>query len=154
MKYETEKIVDHEALKNNLTVLIEAENFASKTGAGGMYNTRKFLSGGAGVTNFNDFGDSMTWEVNVPQNGTYDLVIKYVSWSAVIPGIAERLIEINGNLGLAEIAETENYGSKEEDWIASRIKTRMDLKKGANNITIYPISGLWNFDWLGLIKSE
>lgn len=153
-KYDSVKIDDPDTFKNELNALTEAEDFTSKSGDGGMYNTRTFMSGGAGVTNFNNFGDSMTWELDVPENGNYDIVFKYVSWSSAIPGVAERVIEINGKLGLAHIAETENYGSSPEEWIASRIKTNVSLKKGKNKITVYPISGLWNIDWVGLIKSE
>ena len=154
IKYDSVKIDDPDTYKNEVIVLTEAEDFVEKSGAGGMYNTRTFMSGGAGVTNFNNFGDSMTWEFDVPENGNYDVVVKYVSWSSSIPGVAERVIEINGKLGLTQIAETGNYGSSPEEWIASRIKTEVALKKGKNKITVYPISGLWNVDWIGLVKSE
>lgn len=154
VKYDAVKIEDPDTYRNELNSLVEAENFTTKSGAGGIYNTRAFMSGGAGVTNFNVFGDSMTWEVDAPENGNYDVVIKYVSWSSLIPGISQRLIEVNGKLGLAEIAETGNYGSSPEQWVASRIKTNMSLKKGKNKITIYPIDGEWNIDWIGLIKSD
>lgn len=154
VKYEAVKIDDPDTFKNELNAFEEAENFKSKSGDAKIYTTRSFLSGGAGISTFNNFGDSMTWEINVPEAGNYDVVIKYVSWSAVVPGVAERLIEVNGELGLAQIAETENYGSAPEEWVASRIKTNATLKKGKNIITVYPISGLWNIDWIGLIKSD
>lgn len=154
VKYEAEKITDPEALKSELDVFVEAENFYSKTGDGGVYNTRKFMSGGAGVTSLNILGDSMTWEVNVPESGDYDVAIKYVSWSPVLPGVSERIVEMNGVLGLAEIAVTDTFGSTPEEWIGTRIKSKFSLKKGVNKLTIYPISGLWNIDWVGLVKSE
>jgi len=154
VKFEAEKVADQAELKENLDVFIEAEKFSEKTGEGNTYNTRKFMSGGAGVTAMNVFGDSMTWEVNVPEAGIYDVVINYVSWSAVVPGAAERIIEMNNILGLAEIPVTDNYGSTAEDWISTRVKTKFSLKKGVNKLTIYPISGLWNIDWIGLVKSE
>lgn len=154
VKYKSEKIADHEDLKSKLSAFAEAEKFVSKDGAGGIYNSRKFMSGGAGVNEFNTLGDSMTWELNVPEAGTYDVAIKYVSWSPVLPGVSERMIEVNGVLGLTEIAETGNFGSTPEDWVATRISTKLTLKKGVNKLTIYPISGLWNIDWVGLIKSE
>lgn len=145
-----EKIPVDEA-KKLCTVFVEVEDYTKKDTDGRIYDTRAFLSGGAGVTEFNNFGDSMTWEVEIPEDGEYDLVLCYVGWSGN-QGLLERMYNINGNAASFNMPETGNYGQVASEWITSRIPASVKLEKGINEITLYPKSGNWNFDWFGLIK--
>lgn len=155
IRYDIEKIENPDEYQAGLVSMVEAEDYAYKDGAGGKYTTRKFMSGGAGVSNFNVMGDSMTWEINVPEAGNYDIVVKYVGFASTVPGITERVISVNDKMGAAFLPDTGGlYGATPYEWIASRIKTGSSLKKGKNTITFYPVSGSWNIDWIGVVKSE
>ncbi len=153
-KVETVKYDNPDEIKGKLNVFEEAENFVSKQGNGKKYTSRSFLSGGAGVSKLDILGDYMTWELNVPEAGNYDVVVKYVGWASTT-GSIERMISLNEKdfLG-ANLHETGSYGATPEEWIAERIKTNISLKKGINTLTLYPLSGQWNIDWVGLVKSD
>ncbi|MEG2380932.1 MAG: hypothetical protein RSB38_04480 [Oscillospiraceae bacterium] len=49
---------------------------------------------------------------------------------------------------------TGSYGSAEEEWAALRVHSKAQLKKGENELKIWAKSGLWNIDWIGLVKSD
>ena len=144
---------EHEAVKASLSAFVEAEDFGEHLGSITKYTTRKFLSGEAGASGLNVTGSYAIWEFNVPENGKYDLVVKYVGWSGV-EGIVKRIIDFEGNIGTVDFPETGSYGAQESEWITYTAKTNVELKKGKAKITVYPISGSWNIDWLGLKKSE
>ncbi len=152
-KLEVEKIDNPEEFRKKCSVIVEAENFYEKSGGGVPYTTRSFLSGGAGLTEFNTFGDSMSWKIKVPKTGDYDLVMKYVGWDGA-DGAIQRLFQINGVVGTAYLPATNNYGQSESEWIASRVKAKIHLEEGENILTLYPQMGSWNFDWIGLVPSN
>lgn len=152
-KIEVEKIEQPEEFRKNCSVIAEAENFFEKTESGRVYTTRSFLSSGAGITEFNTSGDSMSWKLKVPKTGEYDIVVKYVGWEG-IDNCIQRLFQLNNATGAAYLPATNNYGQIESDWIAARVKAKIHLEEGENILTLYPQQGNWNFDWVGLIPSE
>lgn len=152
-KPEVEKIEKPEEFRKKCTVIVEAEDFYEKSGEGAPYTTRSFLSGGAGVSGFNVFGDSMAWKVKVPKTGDYDLVLKYVGWEGA-DGNIQRLFQINGIFGCAYLPVTNNYGQNEYEWIGARVKAKIHLEAGEQILTLYPQLGSWNFDWIGLVPSD
>ncbi|MDF0752912.1 hypothetical protein NLU14_22055, partial [Marinobacter sp. 71-i] len=70
---------DFDAIKAGLDVFAEAESFTGADNGIKTYNTRDFLSGGVGVSGWNDLGQSISWQLNVPEAGYYDVALKYVS---------------------------------------------------------------------------
>ncbi len=146
-----EKTSDYDALKAKCDIVTEAESFDSKEGRAKIYTTRTFLSGAAGISEFNNFGDSATWKIEVPESGYYDLVIKYVGWGS---DVIERLFKINDSYGSLALPATGTYGQLPTEWIATRNFTKVYLEKGTNTLTLYPKTGNWNFDWFGFIKSD
>ncbi|MEG2669506.1 MAG: heparinase II/III family protein [Oscillospiraceae bacterium] len=167
MKVSTER--NSNAAKSKCDVVVEAENFKKKLGNGVAYNTRSFLSGGAGITEFNVSGDYMSWNMDVPEDGEYDIVIRYVSWDGtnIRPAgttLAEkplkkdykliRFFKLGDEKDEFVAPMTGSYGSTEEEWAALRVHSKAQLKKGENELKIWAKSGLWNIDWIGLVKSD
>ena len=148
-----EETSDYQSMQEKLDSFTEAEAFVDKTGDVKKYTTRSFLSGGAGANNLDAFGTYAVWSLNAPKDGTYDLVVKYAGFNGV-DGIVPRIIKIGDNYYTANIIDTGSYGPKETDWHATRIRLNVPLKKGENLVTIYPISGSWNLDWLGFVTSN
>lgn len=147
----SEQLTDVEGLKTEMEVFMEAEGYDSLT-EGGIYTTRAFLSGGAGVSNFNGTGNLAAYTLNVPEAGYYDMYIKYVSWEA--GGESRRGINIGGKYFITEMPYTVSWGSDPSEWRVMKIPTNIYLEKGENSISIESISGMANFDWLGLKKSN
>ena len=148
-----EKHSDFNAMREKLDSFREAEEIVDKIGDAKKYTTRSFLSGGAGLNKIDDFGTYVTWSIDVPKDGNYDLVVKYAGFNGA-GGIVPRIVKIGDNYFTANIIDTGSYGPKETDWHTARIRLNTPLKKGENLVTIYPISGSWNIDWLGFIKSD
>ncbi len=151
--YAAEANPDYDSVKAQAAAFVEAENYFDKTSGATVYTTRKFLSGGAGYSGFNAFGTTTTWEFDVPAEGKYNLVVKYAGWSG-LGGVTQSLVEANGVMGTVNFPETGSYGAVEAEWTATTVKTEWALKKGKTRITLYPIFGSWNMDWLALVKAE
>lgn len=141
------EIVDYNTEKNTASVFKEAENYDILNGTANIYTTRSFLSGGAGVTLFNELGDNMVWNLEVPEDGTYNLLIKYVSWDPAV-----RFAKIGNLFVKFKCPLTAGYGSTEGEWRVLRIDKPIYLEKGTHPLTIWAESGLWNIDWIGLKK--
>ena len=135
------------------TVFAEAENYDNYLRkAFNKYNSRAFMSGGAGVTLLNEAGEFLEWELDVPEDGEYKINIGYVAW---MPEECVRHVSI-GELSNSFVCPvTAGYGSVPEHWSVLTLDKSAFLKKGKNKLKITVISGsMWNIDWVGLEKTE
>lgn len=146
---EVSQVDDHESLKESAAVFMEAEN-AKTIGSGRIYNTRKFMSGGAGITEHNTPGTLLTYELEVPEDGDYQMAMKYVSWKD--GGAAKRSVGINGKVYTIDFPLTAGWGSEPEEWRAVTSNETIHLTAGTHTVNIEAVSGMWNLDWIALIK--
>ena len=143
-----EAVPDFDSVKAQLTVFKEAEDleFLSKDAA--VYNTRAFLSGGAGVQLLNTPGQRAEYIITIPEDGVYDLAVKSVAWE----GDTKRLFSIGGKDYVIPIAATSSWGTAPEQWVATKANIGAELKAGEYTVVIEPHTLSWNYDWFGFIK--
>ncbi|MBU5449833.1 DUF4962 domain-containing protein [Acetivibrio sp. MSJd-27] len=146
--YEAEKIDDHEALKKSCTVFLEAEDFASKEGASAKYDTRAFLSGGAGLTQLDSTNDSAAYEFEIPESGTYRMVLKHVAWNEG----TQRQFILGTYTGMFTCPLTDGWGSVPEQWKGMEVKNDFYLEAGKHKLTLRGLNYNWNVDWIGFVK--
>ena len=146
--YEAEKIDDHEALKKSCTVFLEAEDFASKEGASAKYDTRAFLSGGAGLTQLDSTNDSAAYEFEIPESGTYRMVLKHVAWNEG----TQRQFILDTYTGMFTCPLTDGWGSVPEQWKGMEVKNDFYLEAGKHKLTLRGLNYNWNVDWIGFVK--
>ncbi|WP_187433972.1 DUF4962 domain-containing protein [Paenibacillus methanolicus] len=153
---DTEAVDDYDAVKDGLASFKEAEFFESTAGGKfDVYTSRPFLSNGTGVAAWNQKGQSITWKLDVPQSGQYDLVVKYVAgWDLTGEDQTTRLIQLGGDMYTAEAPKTYNWGTEPQYWKALRIKTGTSLAQGSATVTMWNVLGPMNLDWVGLVESE
>lgn len=143
---------DFDAVKESLTVFQEAESYIhTDGGATAVYNTRPWLSGGQGVSNFATVGQNITWNLNVPEAGTYDIVFKYVAWEDVA-GAPTRLIQLGNGFYTAEAEKTFDWGTLPEYWKALTVRSGTALPAGQVQLRMWNVQGPMNLDWVGLVK--
>ncbi|UKS29505.1 DUF4962 domain-containing protein [Paenibacillus sp. HWE-109] len=146
---------DYDTVKSGLDVFAEAESFSdSDGGALSIYSTRPFLSGGKGVTGWSNPGQSISWMLNVPEAGKYDIVMKYVGGWDLTNGITTRLIKLGSQFYSAEAPTTTDWGTKPEYWRASTIHSGTNLPAGPVELKMWDVMGAMNLDWIGLVKSQ
>lgn len=145
---------DYDAVRDTLSVFAEAESFQNYGGgAVTRYNTRPFLSGGVGVSNWTNKGQWLDWTLNVPKQGRYDLVLKYVAgWDAPAGELTSRLAQLGDNAYAFEAPKTVDFGTKPEYWKAIRVKTGALLPAGPLKLTMWNSVASMNLDWIGLIE--
>ncbi|KRF10152.1 hypothetical protein ASG89_01020 [Paenibacillus sp. Soil766] len=150
----TEATANYDVLKDELTVFAEAESFIdNEDGNFNVYSSRPFLSGGKGVSQWNALGQNITWKLNVPEAGNYDLAIKYVAWE-LADSLPTRLIKLGNQYYTAEAERTVDQGTKPEYWKAMTVHTGKTLPAGEVELKMWRISGAMNLDWVGLVKRE
>lgn len=143
-----ESIADYDGIKSQLTVFKEAEDAQLLSKGAAIYSTRQFLSGGAGVQLLNTPGQKAEYNITIPEDGVYDLVVKAVAWE----GETKRIFSIGDTDYLVNIAPTASWGTTPEQWVATKAPIGAELKAGNYTIVIEPHTLSWNYDWLGLIK--
>jgi len=143
---------DYDAIKPSLAWFTEAENWSSPATGVRAYTTRSWLSGGKGVQFFDDIGSTMEYEVEVPEDGEYCLVIKYVAWGE--NGIPTRTFNFDEGVDYGfTVDKTDDHGTKPEIWRAVTIEQPTYLAAGKHTLSLGVTNeGMWNLDWLGLIK--
>lgn len=109
-----------------------------------MYDTRKFLSSGAGVTEHNTENTALKYTVNIPTDGNYKLAIKYVAW---MDGDTVRNVTIDGKIYSIVLPATPSWGADPDDWRVALTQKALPLSAGEHNIDFTAISNSWNFDW-------
>lgn len=142
------QVDDDFTAKGQLTVFKEAEDATFLSKGAAIYSTRQFLSGGAGVQLLNTPGQRAEYNITIPEDGVYDLVVKAVAWE----GDTKRIFSVGDTDYLVNIAPTASWGTTPEQWVATKAPIGAELKAANYTITIEPHSLSWNYDWLGLIK--
>jgi hypothetical protein len=143
-----------DAIKAGLDVFAEAESFSSADSGITTYDTRKFLSGGVGVNGWSNPGQTITWELNVPEAGYYDVAMKYVGGWELSGAPMKRLIQLGSGLVSAEIPSTLGWGSTAEEWRAVTVHTGTYLPAGTVTLKMWNVIGASNTDWVGLKKIQ
>jgi len=142
--------------RNKLSMIWqEAENYTEWGGAKEVtkYNSRPYLSGGWGVSNWDTSGMSMKWSFNVPKAGKYDLYIDYVAgWDVPGAGDSIRYLQIGDNMTYFQAPKTEDYGTSADVWRGLRVKTGVQLPAGPVDVQMWHQLGGMNLDWLALIE--
>ncbi|NOZ23134.1 MAG: DUF4962 domain-containing protein [Planctomycetes bacterium] len=130
-------------------IKIEAESFADQgQGKARVYTHRKFLSGGAGL-NWRRAGNWIVWRVDVPQAGTYDLILKYATHESG----SVKLLQIDGaylpdeNTGIA-FPPGKGYGQTPAEWRLGLLDCPLKLSAGKHEIRMQNVKGLLNLDYL------
>lgn len=138
---------DFDGVRSSLDIFVEAEDFVGRCAPGAsIYTTRPFLSGGAGITGFNNPSSSITYRVDVKDEGDYNFVIKYVAWEK---DGALRSLFIDGVEYGFTLPQTAGWGATNEEWRAATVPVSAHLTKGEHTILLQPRTGSWNIDWLG-----
>jgi len=134
----------------------EAENYTEWGGGkeATKYNTRDYLSGGWGVSNWDQSGMSMKWNFNVPKAGKYDLYIDYVTGWDLPAGTEQstRYLQIGDDVTYFRAPKTEDFGTRADVWRGLRVKAGVQLPAGPVDITMWHQLGGMNLDWLALIE--
>ncbi|CAI6030986.1 DUF4962 domain-containing protein [Cohnella sp. JJ-181] len=145
---------DYDTVKESLDVFAEAESFVDTDGGTfNVYSSRPWLSGGKGVSNWATVGQNMTWNLNVPEAGNYDIVIKYVAWEAT-SGLPARLIQLGNKFYTAEAETTYDFGTLPEYWKALTVHADAPLPAGQVQLKMWNVRGPMNMDWIGLVKTD
>ena len=145
---EVDSTQDHESVKSAATVFIEAEDAVSFE-SGSVYTTRSFMSGGAGVSKHDAAGTSLEYNVEIPEDGDYQLAIKYVAWNA---GGAVRSVSIDGKAYEISLPMTAGWGADPNDWVAVTSKDTLHLSAGTYTMYIEAVVDSWNVDWIAFTK--
>jgi hypothetical protein len=150
----TDQAVDFDAVKTGLEVFAEAESYSDADSGISTYTSRAFLSGGAGVSGWNNPGQTITWQLNVPKAGYYDVALKYVGGWELVGTNMKRLIQLGSKLFSAEAPNTPGWGSTPEEWRAAIFHTKMYLPAGPVQLKMWNVIGASNIDWVGLNEVE
>ncbi|UKS28538.1 DUF4962 domain-containing protein [Paenibacillus sp. HWE-109] len=145
---------DYDVVKAGLSSFAEAESFSGTEGGKfTVYSTRPFLSGGKGVSDTNDPGSRISWQLPVAKAGKYDLVLKYVAgWDMTNGNKTTRLIRLGSQMYTAEAPATADWGTIQENWRSLTIHTGQDLPAGTVDLSMWNVQGLMNLDWVGLVE--
>ncbi len=142
---------DWNALNTRLSAKVEAEDFKEKVGVARLTNGLDFLTG---ITQLNSTNDSITYEIEVPEDGVYDIAFRYGVWMDPLP---KRMIEMNNAVYVFTLPQTGGWGGNgPDDFKGAVIDTNMVLTAGKHTFTIkvFENGSYWNYDWIGLVKSE
>ncbi|WP_127582554.1 DUF4962 domain-containing protein [Paenibacillus koleovorans] len=157
----TEQWVSPDATRSSLYFnWQEAESFVAFGGKSfNKYSSRPFLSGGIGVTAWDQPGQWAKWTINVPKNGKYDLALKYASGEPLGTQLGRLAMVGNQAYYFAVSPTTDangnpNWGSTPEIWKGVRVKTGQQLVAGPVDITLWHAGGAMNLDWVGLIEEQ
>ncbi|SFB39315.1 Fibronectin type III domain-containing protein [Cohnella sp. OV330] len=147
---------DYDAVRDTLSVFAEAESFQNSSGGTfNRYTNRPFLSGGVGVSNWTNKGQWLDWTLNVPKQGRYDLVLKYVAgWDAPEGALTSRLAKLGDNAYYFEAPKTVDFGTLPEYWKSIRVKTGALLPAGPLKLTMWNSVASMNLDWIGLVEAK
>ncbi len=134
---------DQEVVDSTLPLHIEAENFANQSGveiASKVYEDSQFINS---IGN----GDSVTYDVNIPDTGYYTLSLRasttYLGSRAAevyIDGVYKTKIAISSTGAWA----TFNTFESEEIY----------LTEGSHSVTLKAVGGGYNLNWLEFVRNE
>jgi hypothetical protein len=139
-------------------VMIQAEDFVAQGGEG---NDIEIVGGrvnslGRAITKWeSNIGHWAEWKFTIPQDGVYQLTLKYASGSEH----AERAVQIDGKYPDAALAKvllpgTGGYSQGSDDWKfwkllnSERKPLQIELAKGAHTLRIANVSGGLALDYI------
>ncbi|QJR81364.1 cellulase family glycosylhydrolase [Alteromonas pelagimontana] len=115
---------------------IEAEHFSAQTG----FQVEDTLDEGGGQNvGYTDAGDTLTYNVDVKQEGEY-----VVSFRVSSSGGTEGFAVLLGGVQIATVAVADT--GDWQNW--KTITATMTLAAGENTLTLKAIGGAWNFNWM------
>lgn len=140
---------DYDGLFNSLTAHVEAEDFEANVGTGRLGQGLDWFHG---ISKLDNINDSMTYTINVPEDGYYDFAVRAAVWLEPLP---ERTITIDGKLYVFTVPMTGGWGGNgPDDFLGHRISANAYLTAGEHKLTlgVFKAGGYWNVDWIGIIK--
>lgn len=144
--YEVKVDDDQTVTEKLLDAQVRATDFVAG-GAGGKVTYWERIKNNT-LQNFVLPMETITYELDVPEDGKYDFAL---SVSTVSMATSKKALFINDSFGVFTIPETSVYS----DLQGVRVKCGIELKKGKNKITFMNMDeGRCIFDWVGLIKSS
>ncbi len=128
------------AIKYSEVIGVPFTKFWTNTQDGAPHNDTTLQS-------LNNINDIVTWTLEVPESGYYDLVMSCSTLSGLT---AHRLISV-GDLAFDATFQTDIFN----DLDSYRFDTNVYLEKGETKATLYVTgSGSMIFDWVGLIPAD
>ncbi|PYI54607.1 carbohydrate binding domain-containing protein [Paenibacillus flagellatus] len=153
----SEQLDDFNAVRSGLASFKEAE-FFQYTGGAGKFDvyTRDHLSNGTGVAEWKTTGQNISWKLDVPSSGYYDVVVKYVGgWNILDDDYGTtRVIKLGNGMYTTKIKRTFDWGTDPKYWKALQVHTGKYLEQGTVDLTMWHQAGPMNIDWVGLVKVE
>jgi len=142
---------DFETLFPQVTILAEGEDSYENN----MPGTSKYNSNNAkpkgGVIQLPAITEGYAkWEIEVKEEGYYDLGMRYAAWGAES---YKKVLQIDDdkyfNLDSTAFG---GIGRNPQDWSHPKFDLNVYLTPGKHDITLWGVEGMANFDWLGFIK--
>jgi len=136
--------------------LVEAEEIAAQGGGEVRIRTDKRGVSKKATSHWDDDGHWMEWRVRAPEDGRYELVVRYCT-----PKVAVRKLAIDGrDMGRYAFSNTGGYGSDAQDWshtVPSRkgAPVCLHLNAGEHIIRLENTDGQgMNLDYLALRRTK
>ncbi len=141
---------DHQAALKTTVAHVKGINFESKTGNTRPTNGLAYLTG---ISQLNASNASATYKITIPEDGTYNAIIRCAVWQEPWP---VRTIEIDGENYAFQLPNTGGWGGSESDFKPVTIMMNKFLKAGEYTFKIGSFNGegAWNYDWIGFTKVD
>ena len=138
------------AVKNSADAFVESEDFDAMT-TGYRYSDT-LTSGGEAVTQLNGSLAEANYTIEVKEAGYYDIYVNYCAWE--IGGVPTRSVTIGGKTFTFDLPLTGGWGVSADQWKAAKLPARLYLEAGKHELVVDAGSGMWNYDWIALKKSD
>lgn len=136
-----------------LDIRKEAEDYtAFRCTSGGAYSSATALPSKSALQIINAPGETVTWTVEVLEEGDYSFVMKYAGWDGA-DGLS-KILQIGDEYRSLNSKQTGGYGRNDFEWLAAVYPVKMHLTAGTHTVTLHSVDGNANIDWFGFIKEE
>ena len=133
--------------------MVEAEEFTAQDGGKVHVRTDKVGTSAKAISHWDDQGHWLEWQIQVPESGTYKLVLRYCS-----PRTVRRIVSVDDRpLGQHSLTNTGGFGSAATDWEHATITKDargqpLSLEAGTHRIRLENCDGKGcNLDYLALV---
>jgi hypothetical protein len=129
---------------------VEAETIASQTGGEVQVRTDKPGVRGKAISHWDDKGHAISWDVNVPKAGKYQLVVRYCT-----PKSTKRALSLNGqDKGTITFSSSGGFGTSAYEWEHNTFGP-YTLPAGKATIRLENTDGQGlNLDYLALVPAK
>ncbi len=134
--------------------MVEAELLAGQGGGDVKLRDDKAGTSHKAISHWDDKGHWLEWQIDVPEPGTYELVIRYCT-----PATVFRKASVDGrDCGRHTLTATGGYGATASDWEHTRLTRdsaplKLQLAPGPHTIRLENVDGHGcNLDYLALRK--